>query len=328
MIYKISEGLDYATPTKSTKFTQEKILERAHIQEWIRKDPTILGEDLLILTMEFNKFKNSNDRLDLLAVDREGNLVVIELKRDEVAGHADLQAIRYAAMVSSMTLEIITPYYIDYRERYYNEELTPEDALNRIVSFIENDDFVEFSDKPRIILCSEGFSPEITATVLWLRNTNVDISCISIAPYKVGDDLFIVPTKIIPVKETEQYLIDIKQKEEKVVRTKGSVRKNTMQLLLDSDIIKPGDKIYLRHALPSHLTFDKDDATFVAELTGDSRKSVRWEKDGEAYSITALTKKIFSTDWTEWTGRNGNWHWTNESGTTLWHLAETHVNND
>ena len=34
-----------------------------------------------------------------------GNLVVVELKRDTFAGYADLQSIRYAAMVSTMTIE-------------------------------------------------------------------------------------------------------------------------------------------------------------------------------------------------------------------------------
>jgi RecB family endonuclease NucS len=71
-------------------FTQYSIWERAHIQEWIRQAPEVLGEDLLVVSMEFDRFKQSADRLDLLALDRKGNLVVVELKRDGLAGYADL----------------------------------------------------------------------------------------------------------------------------------------------------------------------------------------------------------------------------------------------
>src|SRR5581483_2793698 len=41
-------------------------------------------------------------RVDLLALDRSGALVVIELKRTEDGGHMELQAVRYAAMISTM----------------------------------------------------------------------------------------------------------------------------------------------------------------------------------------------------------------------------------
>ena len=74
-------------------FVDLNIWERQHIEEWVRTNPEMLGEDFLIVSIEFDRFSNSNDRLDALAVDRSGNLVVIELKRDPASGYADLQAI-------------------------------------------------------------------------------------------------------------------------------------------------------------------------------------------------------------------------------------------
>ena len=129
-----------------------------------------------------------------MAIDRSGNLVVIEIKRDPASGYADLQSIRYAAMVSSMTIELLLPYYISYRKKYFEEIINESDAHNQIIEFVESDTFSELSIKPRIILCSEGFSQEITATVLWLRESDIDISCVTITPYKIDENIIIVPT--------------------------------------------------------------------------------------------------------------------------------------
>ena len=46
-------------------------------------NPRILWDDLLIIGKEFSGFDRTNERLELLAVDSAGRLVVIELKRDD-----------------------------------------------------------------------------------------------------------------------------------------------------------------------------------------------------------------------------------------------------
>ncbi|MGE0680910.1 MAG: hypothetical protein AB7P69_08410 [Candidatus Binatia bacterium] len=112
MIFSISSTLDKAEKITEATFVGLNIWERQHIEEWVRANPEILGEDLLIPTIELGRFINSGDRLDTLALDRDGNWVVVELKRDAAAGYADLQAIRYAAMISSMTIEKLLPSYI------------------------------------------------------------------------------------------------------------------------------------------------------------------------------------------------------------------------
>ena len=149
MIFSISNNLDTAKKIQAGSFVELNIWERQHIEEWIRTNPEMLGEDLLIVSIEFDRFSNSNDRLDVLALDRSGNLVVIELKRDPASGYADLQAIRYAAMVSSMTIELLLPYYISYRKKYYDESLSVGEAHDQIVEFVESDTFSELSNKPR-----------------------------------------------------------------------------------------------------------------------------------------------------------------------------------
>jgi hypothetical protein len=309
-----------------------RIWERQHIEEWVRENPELLGEDLLIVSIEFDKFENSSDRLDVLALDRAGNLVVVELKRDAAAGYADLQAIRYAAMVSSMTIELLLPYYTAYRKRYYDEALTDSEAKDQIIEFVESDSFAEFSNKPRIILCSEGFSQEITATVLWLRYFDIDISCVKITPYRVGGQVVIVPKVVIPLEEAKQYLIDIKRKEEVKELSEKKTRPKTMRILIENKLVSEGDRLQLRHGLPNYITFDVNDPTFQATITGKlgQSDSVRWEKNGQEYSISALTWHIFKDLHPEKKapgGINGNWHWVHSNGKQLWTIAEEFMGN-
>ena len=61
MIFSISGALDKAEKIQSGTFVGLNIWERQHIEEWVRENFEILGEELLILTIEFNGFVNSSD---------------------------------------------------------------------------------------------------------------------------------------------------------------------------------------------------------------------------------------------------------------------------
>ena len=179
-------------------------------------------------------------------------------------------------------------------------------------------------------MCSEGFSQEITATVLWLRESDIDISCVKITPYKIDDKLVIVPKVVIPLEEAKQYLIDIKRKEEVKEQSERKYRPKTMKILIENNLVKEGDNIFLKNALPSYALFEDGNPTFQATITGKLGQSnaVRWNKDGEEYSVSALAWKIFKDLHPEHQdpgGVNGNWHWVNSDGKPLWEVAEEYL---
>ena len=64
----------------------------------------------------------SGIRLDLLAIDENGNLVIIELKRDNSGNHVEWQAIKYASYCSAFTDEEIFKTYQDYLNKKYNDK--------------------------------------------------------------------------------------------------------------------------------------------------------------------------------------------------------------
>lgn len=330
MILAVNNGLNSFEKIEGTTFTELNIWERQHIQEWIRQAPEILGEQLLVVSIEFDRFVNSNDRLDILAIDRQGNLVVIELKRDAYAGYADLQSIRYAAMVSSMSIENLLPYYLAYQKKYLNvDNPSKDDSRTSIEEFVSLETFDELSNKPRIILCSENFSQEVTTTVLWLNQSGLDVTCVRITPHRIGDQIVIVPNKIIPLQEAKQYLIDIQKKEERQEKKAGN-RQRTMRILLENNLLRVGDKVYLKNGLPKYMKFEKDNPMFSATITGKlgQSNSIRWDYDHQEYAISALTWHVFKElhpARKDPGGLNGNWHWVNEKGKNLWSIAEGFV---
>lgn len=92
-------------PLLKTTFGQMQLHERRDLQRLLRENISVIAPDTLVIAEEFGEWDESRRRVDLLGVDREANLVVIELKRTEDGGHMELQALRYADMVSTMTFD-------------------------------------------------------------------------------------------------------------------------------------------------------------------------------------------------------------------------------
>lgn len=326
MLFRIDPRQKNVTQIPASSFKALDIWERRDLQEWIAQEPALLGEELLVVSTEFTNFEQSKDRLDVLAVDRNGKLVVVELKRDQAAGYADLQALRYAAMVAPMGLEEVAEARAKYLARVKGHPSAPATEVNVIREFIEEvDEDFDFDERPRIILASENFSPEITTTVLWLRDQHkIDVSCVRITPHRV-DEVWVLATEVvIPLREAADYQVRLREKEERKVETREHKRL-TVKLLLERGLVKPGDKVYLRHDLPHYAQFRADDPTFIAEVSGDESLSrfLRWARDGELYSVSGLAWRILAEQHPagEPGSINGNYHWENDQGVSFWELA-------
>jgi hypothetical protein len=211
-------------PVSGTSFVEEKMLERKDIQRLLRADISPIGEDLMVLCEEFCNWDDSNRRIDLLCIDKQARLVVIEIKRTEDGGHMELQAIRYASMVSSMTLDQAAVAY----SKFLGGENSEERSRKEILEFLELDSFedIELTDEVRIILVSSNFSSELTTSVLWLNKRDMDIKCVRLKPYKFGDQILIDATQIIPIPEASEYEVKVREqaREGKKVRTAEPVR--------------------------------------------------------------------------------------------------------
>lgn len=202
-----------------TSFLAMNLRERFDIQEWIEGTPTILGEELLIIAKEM--VLPSGRRLDLLAVDKQGALVVIELKRDDSGTDVEWQAIKYASYCSSFSADEIFIYYAQYLGS------DADDARAAIEQFIDGE-LADLNQTQRIILVSKEFHSEVISAVLWLRESQIDVECIRLRPHRDQDGhLYINPEIIIPLPEAKDY---IRKKETRQQQQRTSERISTFSL--------------------------------------------------------------------------------------------------
>ena len=114
-IYEITANNLKKVP--ETSFAAEGIKERDDIQRLLRDQIDVLVPGTLVIAEEFGEWEESKRRIDLLAIDEDANLVVIELKRTEDGGHMELQALRYAAMVSTLTFDKVVEIYGNFLKK-------------------------------------------------------------------------------------------------------------------------------------------------------------------------------------------------------------------
>ncbi len=211
-MYLIDKKTNTIQNIKAVTFSELGFKERGHLQEWLEGHPEALGEELLVIQKEFSGFNDTNERLDLLALDKKGNAVVIENKLDDTGRDVTWQALKYASYCSTLTKEQIRNIY----QQYLDRKGLGEEATNKLSEFFNNTEYDELTinvrQSQRLMLVSGGFRKEVTSTVLWLLNYKLRIQCFKAIPYALNDQIFLTIEQIIPTKDAEEYVISMAEK--------------------------------------------------------------------------------------------------------------------
>ncbi len=203
-LFKIDPKDKQSQAIKETEFSHLGFQERRDIQEWVAANPSILGEDLLIIGKEFSDFDRVNERLDLLAVDPTGKLVIIELKRDDSGADAYWQAIKYASYFQKTSAEEIVGILANY------DGSSSGEAEAKLLRHLNEDDLNILNNDQRIILASHRFAREVTSAALWLNGKSPNlITCVQLTPYQDGESMYVHANTIIPVPGAEDYMVQV-----------------------------------------------------------------------------------------------------------------------
>ncbi|MBN7797870.1 DUF4268 domain-containing protein [Parahaliea mediterranea] len=239
-MFKIDPTTNRINPLEAKRFTDLGFSERKHLQEWLENYPQALaqgdGEELLIIQKEFDGFDDTRERLDLLAIDKDGNLVIIENKLDDTGRDVVWQALKYAGYCANLSKSQVVDIYQRYLNQKAQESGEPAaSAADNLVEFLEVDGLeaaqINRIKTQRLIFVAARYRKEVTNTVLWLSQFGIACQCFKVTPYQAGAELFLNVEQIIPTPESTEFMIGMvaKESEEKSADTEEKHR-HTLRL--------------------------------------------------------------------------------------------------
>lgn len=290
------------TPAKRLSLASAGLLERQHLQEWVLSHPEILGEDVLIITFEFDRWMTGAgtptwERLDVLALDRTGRLIVAELKRDVAPDAVVVQALNYAAMVSRFNLDLLVEAY-GARRGGELSTLELQEELREWAPALSDETLAP----PRIVLVAEDFGAVMRNTAMFLIEQGLDLRLVRVQLYRMANQaLALTASQLLPVPDTEEFMIRPRSAAptQRAARAAAARRASIPDRLVAAGTFADGDELRIvvpvgveedRKAIATWLSEDRNRA--VVRWRQDPRTPVEWAADGEAWNLTTLIRHI------------------------------------
>lgn len=297
---------------------EQRLGEVSDLETWIVDHPEVLDPKIKIITTQFNRWASQEhsalERPDIIALSDSGELVVIELKRiKDTTVH--LQALTYAALASSFTLDLLADEHAAWYNRHFqpDENMTQAQAKEELESFIEADD--EFDDElgfalPRIMLVAPEFPAQVVTTVQWLSEIAPDlaIEChqyrLFTVPAEETDSSLVVSfNRVFPVKDIQN--LRLRAQSPRVTAAKEqqqSRRRRAVARILEHELIPdeaslnfdPSGQVKQESVAQLKAWLDEDPARRDFTWDAHSRKPLRWSVEPEKqWSPTRLRNELF-----------------------------------
>ena len=187
-----------------TSFTKLDDVQRLFLKNWLVDNLNCLKDDFLIIQTDFPIAKEISNRFYFLAIDRCGNLTVIELNTSGVNGDDSFPYLKYAGLCSKVTGDQIISVHRDYLK-----SIGSNDKAEEVVKqFIGSDDYMaklNIGNSQRIVLVAEKFDYNHTVLIYWLKNYGISIDCYNATPFLRNENLSLELNYLVIDEESIYY---------------------------------------------------------------------------------------------------------------------------
>jgi hypothetical protein len=193
-VFKVKETGEFAEYKKQS-FKSEH--EEQTLEAWLEKNSESIVEDSALLIIGRQIATNLGSYIDLLALDREGNIAILELKRDRTPRDTIAQALEYASWAENLEYENLEQILRGYMG---NESLSLTD-YHKAYFKLEETEGVSFNKDQRIVIVGHDISPEIRQTALFLRNKGIRTTCLQFSYFQTDLKEQLMSVDIVVGKE-------------------------------------------------------------------------------------------------------------------------------
>ncbi len=281
-------------------------VSEAQLEAVILQAPEALGEELLPLGNQLADFSEDQQRLDVLAVDKAGEIVLIELKVVEQFGLTDVQAIAYAGGYADLP----TSHYAETLRRSLASErgesfraitglsdgASTDEVQNAIAEFLLLESFAEWSPsrQVRIKLVAPGFTKRVLKNVKWLGDVyGMPIEAIRIQLVVAAGAQQFSFDRILPLPGDEAFDLTVREREvQRREQNESRQRKaRIFPLLVSKGLLKEGDRIWLIEGAfkaEHRQLYRAGDPMFSGKVQASSPPKLIWQAspDGEPEEVS------------------------------------------
>ncbi len=148
--------------------------EEAILEHWLESNPDGIVEDGKLLIIGRQVSTNLGSVIDLLALDRRGDVVVVELKRDRTPRDTLAQALEYVSFVEQLDTEQLEAIL----RAYLNDDSLSLAEHHREYFELASDEAIAFNKDQRIVVVGQKVTNEIRQTASFLRSKGVRVTCV------------------------------------------------------------------------------------------------------------------------------------------------------
>ena len=197
-IFKLQTNGDDISKAELVEASKTNIDLELHLEGWLEKSPWAIAQEPLIWIGRQTSACCEDTTIfpDLLGIDKDGNIIVVELKRGKAPREVVAQLLEYAAWVHELSDESIHEFAEDYFSRQTN--LNGKKLKNVFIETFEADDLPVLNQRQRLFVVAEDIPPPVSRVCRFLRMSHgFDVNCIEFSVYKTESGEVLVSSESI-----------------------------------------------------------------------------------------------------------------------------------
>lgn len=164
------------------------------LEDWIEKDVSIVSEDLLLIGRQVQT--DFGGSIDLLCLDEQGDIVILELKRDKTPREIVAQLLDYASWVKELSNERITEIANNYLKEKTLEQAFKEKFGSNLPEIL--------NENHRMLIVASELDPSSNRIIEYLSDTyGVEINAVTFQYFQGEGKEYLARVFLIEPAEAE-----------------------------------------------------------------------------------------------------------------------------